>query len=247
MSVRAETAYEDLVVPKFTKTRDLSVQVHAFLRHLIIDEVLKPGSTLNQANLARKLAVSRIPMREAFRMLQQEGLIDVQKDQRATIRSLSASELDNLYGTRIVLESLAVRVTAGRLTDAEVQQGRRLLEEMNEALTRADVDTWVEAHRLFHATCTARAEDPLSQLIQSLSERTERYVRFAQAAHPDAFSMAQAEHEAILDALISGEREKAGELMGEHLSHTASRVLPDLDENSEGTTFHEAQRMAARS
>ena len=244
MPVRAEEAYDELPIPTFTKTRDTSDQIHQYLRRLIIDEVLPSGSTLNQADLARRIGVSRIPMREAFRMLQQEGLIDVQLNQRATVRELSAEEVDNLYGTRIILESLAVRVTCGRLADAEIATAEGLLETMKQAASQGDGELWMSSHRAFHGICTARAEDPLSQLILSYSERTERYLRFAQKAHPQAFASAHSEHVAILDAVRRGDVMRGGALMGEHLSHTALIALGDLGDSSGGVTIREALAMS---
>lgn len=246
MPVRAEPAYDDLPVRTFSKTRDISAQVHSYLRHLIIDNVLPAGTPLNQADLARRLGVSRIPMREALRMLQQEGLIEVQRNQRATIRELTAQELDSLYGARIVLESLAVRMTCGRLTDEEHRTAMGLLPEMGDAVQAGDIDRWIILHREFHALCTARADEPLGQLIQSLSERTERYLRLAQSAHPDAFASAQLGHQEILDAIHAGDAERGGSLMAEHLSHTAHMILPDLHSDEAPTSVDNAFAMAAR-
>lgn len=245
MPVRAEPAYEDLPVQTFSKTRDISAQLHSYLRHLIIDNVLPAGTPLNQADLARRLGVSRIPMREASRMLQQEGLIDVQRNQRATIRQLTAQELDSLYGARIVLESLAVRMTCGRLTDEEHRTATQLLPAMGEAVQAGDIDRWIVLHREFHALCTARADEPLYQLIRSLSERTERYLRLAQHAHPEAFASAQRGHQEILDAIHEGDPSKGGALMGEHLSHTARMILPDLHSDEAQTSVDNASAMAA--
>ncbi|MBF4571851.1 GntR family transcriptional regulator [Herbiconiux sp. VKM Ac-1786] len=245
MPVRTDEGYEKLSIPTFTKTRDTSDQIHAYLRHLIIDEVLPAGSELNQAELARRMGVSRIPMREAFRMLQQEGLIDVQLNQRAVIRELDAHEVDDLYGTRIALESLGVRITSGHLTEAEDASASTLLQLMRDSVASGDMAAWVAAHRRFHSVCTIRAGEPLARLILSYSERTERYLRFAQLAHPGAFGSAELEHQAILDALRSGDAARGGALMAEHLSHTARIVLADLGSTDEaGSTITEALAMS---
>lgn len=249
MPVRPEPAYESLQVPTFTKTRDVSVQLHAYLRHLIIDEVLPAGTTLNQADLARRLGVSRIPMREAFRMLQQEGLIDVQLNQRATIRELSVHEVESLYGTRIVLESLGTRITAGHLSDDEYAHGIDLLEQMSTAIGASDGARWMTLHRDFHALCSARTDEPLSELIRSLSERTERYLRLVQrVSHPDTVDATHREHRAIIEAVHRGDAASAGALMADHLTHVARIVVLDLAQDAEGAVddgpIHHASAMS---
>ncbi|HWH26417.1 MAG TPA: GntR family transcriptional regulator [Pseudolysinimonas sp.] len=238
MPVRAES-YDDVPKPVFTQTRDIAVQVHAYLRKLIVDDVLSAGRTLNQANLAAHLGVSRIPMREAFRMLQQEGLIDVELNQRATIRAFSPSELDSLYGTRIALEALAVRMTAGHVDDDGVAAGERMLDGMRAALADGDVDAWIEHHRAFHQLVTSEASDPITQIMHSLAERTERYVRFVQHMHPGLQKEVEQEHRAILLASHEGDAALAGALMAEHLSHTARHVVDDLGwKRPNGAIYH---------
>lgn len=245
MPVRVDAALDDLVIPALENPRETSAQLHTHLRRLINDGAIAPGTELNQADLARRFNVSRIPMREAFRMLQQEGLIDVALNQRAVVRALDAGEVDQLYGVRISLEALGARITAGHLTDTEVAEAKECLRRMRRTKRAADMTEWVTAHRRFHTLCTARAGAPLAGIILSYSERTERYVRFGQQAHADAFAVAEAEHEQILGALVAGAADTAGALMARHLAHTATTVLADLDDGFEALTVAESLKMCA--
>ncbi|WP_433602426.1 GntR family transcriptional regulator [Nocardia sp. CA-135953] len=244
MPVRVDDAFDDIAVPQFGNPREISSQAHAHLRRLINDGVIGPGTELNQADLARRFGVSRVPMREAFRMLQQEGLIDVQLNQRAIVRALDAGEVDQLYGVRITLESLGARITAGHITAEEVVEAKLLLTTMRRTRRDRNMSEWITAHRQFHSLCTARAGDPLARIILSYSERTERYLRFVQQAHPDSFAAAEHEHEEILAALVAGDAECAGSLMAHHLSRTATRVLADLAAGGDGPTVRQALAMA---
>ncbi|MET0456915.1 MAG: GntR family transcriptional regulator [Mycobacterium sp.] len=245
MPVRVDAALDHLVIPTLDNPRETSSQLHTHLRRLINDGAIAPGTELNQADLARRFNVSRIPMREAFRMLQQEGLIDVQLNQRAVVRALDANEVDQLYGVRITLEALGARITAGRLLDTEAAEARECLRRMRKTKRATDMSEWVTAHRRFHTLCTARAGVPLAGIILSYSERTERYVRFGQQAHADTFAVAEAEHEQILTAVVNGEVDAAGSLMARHLAHTAATVLGDLDPNFEAVTMSESLQMCA--
>ena len=86
MPVRTFDVFEGLPTLKLANNRQSVAELHAHLRRLIMDEELPPGTELNQADLGRRYNVSRGPMREALRLLQQEGLIDMQLNQRATVR-----------------------------------------------------------------------------------------------------------------------------------------------------------------
>ena len=245
MPVRVDEALDDIAVPELLRhPREISSELHTHLRRLINDGVITPGTELNQADLARRFNVSRIPMREAFRMLQQEGLIEVQLNQRATVRALDADEVDQLYGMRITLEALGARITAGSMTDEEVRLAQGCLATMRKVKRRKDMTEWIAVHREFHRLCTARAGEPLARIILSCSERTERYLRFVQRSHSDAFAVADREHQGILAALVEGDAPRAGTLMAEHLSHTATMVLNDLHADNQCTTVQQALAMS---
>ena len=107
----------------------LALTVHQELRQLILDGSVEPGTTLNQAELARDFGVSRTPMREAFRMLQEEGLIQAEPDRRAVVVGLDLADLDAMYGARLMLEALAVSRTVPVISPEE-------LEALEDALTR---------------------------------------------------------------------------------------------------------------
>lgn len=214
--------------PVLVDPRGVSVELHAHLRRLITDGDLPEGTVLKQAELARDFGVSRTPMREAFRMLQEEGLIDAEQNQRARVRELHPDELDQLYGVRITLESLGARITAGRITDAEIEAAYATLGTMHAAQARGDREAWRTAHREFHLLCVARADDPLRRFITSSAARSERYIRLDQVLHPDSFTIAHDEHRGILDAVIAGDPERAGRMVASHLARTAVHVMRDV-------------------
>jgi len=215
--------------PEIRDPRTTSLDVHRHLRALIIGGALPPGTVLKQAELARVFDVSRTPLREAFRMLQEEGLIEADPNQRPRVRGLDPSELDNLYASRILLEALGARVTTGTLSEEEVEEGRALLREMDDAHDRRAMPDWLGAHRRFHRICTARAEGPLAKAISGYGEQSERYLLTYQSWHPESIARAQREHVALLGAVAGSDPVLSGCLMAEHLSHTALHVLNDLD------------------
>jgi DNA-binding GntR family transcriptional regulator len=239
------TSLGSIPVPDLTDPRRTSLEVHAHLRRLIIDSVLPPGTVLKQAELARLFGTSRTPMREAFRMLQEEDLIQADPNQRAVVRALDSEELDQLYSTRIALESLGARITTGRLDASEVDEALDCLQRMAASPPPDNAPEWARVHRRFHELCMARAGEPMLRVINSHSERSERYLRLYQLWHPQSHSDAQHEHEGILEAVRGDDPALSGARMARHLAHTALTVLSDVSVDASGRAIKEALAMAA--
>ncbi|MDI3330267.1 MAG: GntR family transcriptional regulator [Micrococcus sp.] len=231
-------------LPQLTDSRQTSHEVHSHLRQLILNGVLPPGAVLKQAELARRFGISRTPMREAFRRLQEEDLITADPNQRAVVRSMDGEELDQLYSTRIALESLGARITTGRLEEEEIEEAQQCLRDMDVPVEPENQAEWMQRHRRFHEICVARAGQPMLKVIQSYAERSERYVRLYWMWHPQAHLHAKADHQAILEAVQGGDSARAGSLMAQHLSHTALTVLGDVSVDAPGVAIQEALAMA---
>lgn len=217
----------DLPSPVLTHPRRTSLDVHAHLRRLILDGTLPPGTELKQAELARTFDVSRTPLREAFRMLQEEGLIEADVNARGRVTGFDADELDAVYAARIMLEGLGVRITAGRLSRSEAQDASAQLHDMERSPQGEDPDAWAEAHRRFHSLLTARSGAPLARSMASYAERSERHVRAVQLSHPDSFERGRQEHYDLFVAVLGGDGEQASRLAASHLSRTALSVMAD--------------------
>jgi DNA-binding GntR family transcriptional regulator len=90
------------------EARQAIPHVHAYLRECILDGTLTPGTKLSQVSLARQLGISRTPLREVLRMLQEEGLVEIEPNQRTRVAGLDPQELDDVYASRILFETLAL-------------------------------------------------------------------------------------------------------------------------------------------
>src|SRR6266496_5730578 len=101
------------------EVRQAIPRLHAYLRECILDGRLPPGTKLSQVALAEQLGVSRTPLREVLRMLQEEGLVEIEPNQRTRVAGLDPQELDDLYASRIVLETLALSMTIDTFSAAE--------------------------------------------------------------------------------------------------------------------------------
>lgn len=208
--------------------RRLALDVHGQLRDMILSGELLPGSVLLQAEMARKLGVSRTPMREAFRLLQEEGLIDAQPDQRARVRAVDPEDLDGVYGARIMLETLAVRMTVKSLAAGDLERMGEALTRMQELAEDDHPDEWHAAHQEFHRIATQAVGPHLRRMLASLGEHSERYVRLAQLGVPSSRARAHTEHEALLEAVRLSDPDEATRVITRHLARTALGVLADI-------------------
>ncbi|UOZ06945.1 GntR family transcriptional regulator [Amycolatopsis sp. WQ 127309] len=205
--------------------RQTTVELHAYLRHLIIGGTFPEGTELKQAELARILAVSRTPLREAFRMLQEEGLISADPNRRSRVLGLNPEQLDSLYAVRITLESLGVRLTAGSLDRSELRAATSCLQEMERTVQADDLAGWAVAHRRFHRLLVCRAGETVLRTIITYAEMSERYVRIDQLKNPGGWDQRHAEHVDILAAVRAGDVDTAVLRLAQHLAGTAFRVI----------------------
>jgi DNA-binding GntR family transcriptional regulator len=225
--------------------RQTTVDLHSHLRELIVGGVFPSGTELKQAELARLFAVSRTPMREAFRMLQEEGLLSGEPNQRSRVVGLDPGELELLYAARISLECLGTRLTSGRLTKEEVRDATAALREMERTYLIGDMASWSVAHRRFHRLLVGRCGSTVLRTISSYAEQSERYVRLAQNSRPDEFGARQQEHLAMFDAVRAGDTRRAVVLTAEHLAGTALRVIADVAPDRRAPAVDAAVRLAA--
>src|ERR1700685_1181071 len=120
--------------------------LHAYLRECVLDGTLTPGTKLSQVALADQLGVSRTPLREVLRMLQEEGLVEIEPNQRTRVAGLDPAELDDVSASRILLEPLALSMTIGHFGATARAEAKRMLTTMRRAAKTGDFDAWFGAH-----------------------------------------------------------------------------------------------------
>jgi DNA-binding GntR family transcriptional regulator len=210
------------------EARQAIPHLHAYLRECVLDGTLAPGAKLSQVTLAKQLGVSRTPLREVLRMMQDEGLVEIEPNQRTRVAGLDPAELDQIYASRIVMETLATSMSLGGWCTAARKEGARLLATMKRAAKSGDFDTWFDAHAKFHRLLTVRAGESMQRQLSILADRTIRYIRIYQLSDPSSWQSAgQHEHNLIFESLIAGDEEGALIGMAHHLAGTAMRVLAD--------------------
>jgi DNA-binding GntR family transcriptional regulator len=206
--------------------RTLSESVADELREEIRSGAIAPGTRLRQLEVAERFGVSSTPVREAFSLLEREGLVVSTPHRGVLVFHPTVADLQETYEIRIPLEVLATQKAAGALSDEELDGLRSIVAGMRDAI--ADADRYTQLNREFHARIYAAARRPkLEKLITDLRDASSAYLRLHTALLPTA-GESQEDHEAILAALLERDGAGAGQAMQRHLEHTVHRVSEGL-------------------
>ena len=226
-----------------TEGRIVIAQVHEHLRRQILDGTLPPGSVLSQVQLAQQFGVSRTPLREALRLLQEERLVLAEHNHRVRVADINLEELESLYASRIMLETLALALTIPRLSQSELGTLAQALDAMHVASTQRDNDAWEQGNRRFHALLAIHAEERIRQMIKRSIDASERYRHIKLQTIPHAQEVAEAEHAAILTACRERDLDAAVEMLARHLARTALTVIAQVAPEYEPTAVRTALRL----
>jgi DNA-binding GntR family transcriptional regulator len=229
---------EDVLDP-----RDGTGFVYRRLREAIMSGELPAGAGMSQVSLARQFGISRSPVREALRLLEREGLVEVRVNQRPRVAVISVDEVEGLYALRIVLEPLALAVSVPRFGPADRAVIERTLAEMD-GLAGVDLPRWEASHRAFHHALVAHAGAPVVGRIDELFDHSDRYRRMHQARTPQPWAMGRRDHHAIARAACDGDAARASALLAHHLARTALFVLALIDADHEPELVQQALRQA---
>ncbi len=207
--------------------------IYVYLRRLILSGELTPGAVISQVMLAKALGISRTPLREAMRLLQQEGLVEAEHNRRSRVVPFDPDDLETVYCNRLMLESLGIAVTVPRLSGDDVAVIEGLLVEMTLHRSHGDQETYEKTHRAFHAALVMHADPALRRQISSFAERGNRYRSLYRFNVEGADEFGASEHRLILDACINKDQSAAVTALTKHLSHTAlglhARMAPERD------------------
>jgi DNA-binding GntR family transcriptional regulator len=195
--------------------------VAATLREAILDGTLKPGAWLREAEVARELNVSRTPVRDAFRILAAESLVDIKTNQGAVVSPMTSDDVIELYVVREALEGLATRLAARRASKACLDAFTTLIPEMKRAAAENQVRELSRLNFQFHAIIRDAAGN--RYLERSLSQLQNAARRFPDPTLglPGRVDESVAEHLAIADAISQGDAEAAEKLATDHMRHLA--------------------------
>lgn len=205
--------------------RPLHEEVAERLRVLLTEGLLAPGSRLNERVLCERLRVSRTPLREAFKVLAAERLIELNPHRGASVVALSRSAAEQLFELMGALEGLSGQLAAERRSDAELAEIRALHFEMLAAHSRRDLPGYYALNRRIHEAISRCARNPaLRETYDSVNTRIQN-LRFRSNFNHEKWDRAVREHQAMLDALQAGDGNALRTVLEQHLRNKRDAVL----------------------
>jgi DNA-binding GntR family transcriptional regulator len=185
------------------------------------------GTRLDQNGLAAELGISTIPVREALRRLEAEGLVDISPRRGAFVAAISTAEMVEIYKIREALDTLAIAEAVPRLTDADLQRVEGILAELEKATAAHDLERTLQLNRDFHEAIFAAAGMP--RLLRMISNLTDRYSIYNKVYLPKHSEHSTHEHRAIFEACRDRDIERAVMLTHQHLRRAREQLAEALE------------------
>jgi len=195
------------------------------LREAIITGELKPGERLMEVKLAEKMGVSRTPVREAIRMLELEGLVDMLPRKGAHVAELSVKDIMDVLEVRAAMDSLATRLAAERITDDEIKELRQIqaqfINYVEKNNLQGSIKKDVEFHELIYR---ASRNDRLLQINNNLREQVQRFRVIYIKDYSSPKNLIK-EHEDICDAISARNSDMAQECAKIHINNQEKVII----------------------
>ncbi|MGW2561883.1 GntR family transcriptional regulator [Streptomyces sp. NPDC001514] len=196
-------------------------QVCEGLRDRIITGRLKPGDRLVERDVAEEFGVSRVPVREAIRILLGEGFLEALSPRRIVVKQLSRQDVENLFDMREALEVLAVRRAAERRTDKQLRELEELLETARQATATGRAELISRANAAFHHHIVELSgNELLASTLESLEGRL-RWL-FQQIDDPGPL---WDEHRELYEAIAAADADAAADCSLRHVQHYRNVAL----------------------
>jgi len=212
----------------------------AALRERILRGDYPEGEPLRQDALADQLGVSRIPVREALRQLEAEGLVTFNPHRGAVVSSLSLDEIDELFELRAEIEGDLLRRAIPRMDDEQLERANDVVDEFQDALDAGEATRWGPLNWHFHAALYAPAQRNFTMgVLQKLHQHSDRYFRM-QLLLTHGGNRANEEHREILGAVARKDVPNACQLMRAHILGAGSSLRLLLQEQRSGGTRERA-------
>lgn len=216
----------ELNMDEFLPLRDVVFQT---LRKAILTGELKPGERLMEIHLADKIGVSRTPIREAIRKLELEGLVTNVPRKGAQVAEISTKGLRDVLEVRRSLDLFCAELACERISEESKELLKEACKAFEEATTTKDATVIAKADVAFHdIIIRATGNDRLIALINNLAEQMYRY-RFEYIKDESQHKKLIEEHRELMDAIITGNVEKARKVAGSHIDNQEMSILRQLE------------------
>ncbi|MET3456099.1 FCD domain-containing protein [Pseudomonas kilonensis] len=207
------------------RTQSLTTLAHERLEQRIATGELAPGDPLREAAIANDLGISRGPVREAFRMLEERGLVIFEKNCGVRVRQLDLSQAVQIYQVRISLESLIGELVTQNLTPDASTHISRVLDSMADAVQREDISAYIVLNFEFHDLLARfTTNEALYDTYRRLVVQLKLFRSYSLRHTPQSIHISLGEHQAIFKAIVDSDAALAAERLRQHSIDSLERL-----------------------
>ncbi|MFQ5610555.1 MAG: GntR family transcriptional regulator [Anaerolineae bacterium] len=210
--------------------KSLREQVVNNIRQAIEAGALKPGARLVETAIAEQMGTSRAPVREAIRLLEEEGFVVSIPRKGSFVIKLKRQDIEEIYTLRTALESLAVKLALPHMTPAEIDELEALVNKMRQAAEERDISQLVEWDHAFHERIVDSSHN--SRLIRAwlrMSAQLRLFFSIKDQLYDNPHDVVDT-HYPIIEALRAGDIELAQKTLVDHIVEAGELVLTNLDD-----------------
>ena len=206
--------------------------VAARIREQILKREIKGGEPLRQESIAKAFGTSIIPVREALRQLESEGLVELKSHRGAVATELTLDKALEWIHLRLLIEADLIGLAIENITEAELQKAEVILSRFDDAMDHLrEIDQWSEYNWEFHSTLYAPANRPETmKVLHALHQKCDRYVRL-QLLSGDHIARAEAEHHELVDLCRQKKKRAAKALIQRHIIGVEKDLVEELGVN----------------
>lgn len=211
-------------IPKVARQR-LHVAVVEHIRGLIVEGILKPGTKLNERELCETLGISRTPLREALKVLEADGLVDIEPNRGAWVSKISEVELRETFELMSGLEAFSGELAAERMTAAELAEIKALHYAMLACRTQNDLAGYYSRNQAIHDRINEAARNSALRQTYVAVNRRLQALRFRSNFQTPKWDRAIHDHDEMLTALEARDGKRLSAILRQHLLDKRDAVL----------------------
>jgi len=210
----------------------LSERIADTIRSNILKGALEPGERLIEPKLSEQMGISRTPIREALRLLEGEGFIEIIPRRGAVVTEVTDKDVDEIFIIKMKLESLAAKLSVEFLDDSDIQKLKQISEKITKGSPKgySQLVTWnAEFHNVFIYKC---GNDRLIKILESLQQQYKRATVYSYTESKRVRGVDE-EHEVIIKAFLDRDADKVEQLVADHIKNGWDFIKSRLGEKSD--------------
>ncbi len=192
-------------------------QIVDHIRNAIFSGKFIPGSKLKEKEVSDWLGVSRMPVREAFRILEAQGLIEIEPNKGAKVTRISLEDLEEIYEARVLLEVYCLRKFVGLISDQNIAIMEGICDKMETSIEQKDPLAYFDHSFNFHKYYISHCQNKVLESVFMRMENSIRCLQFNLEKKPEFYRKSLKEHRQILKALRAKEADDCEKLIRRHL------------------------------